>query len=89
MEPVPGTEETIPCQLLINATGFVGAEPALAAAFGVDLTGRGNLAADGQGFATDVPGVFACGDCRSGQSLVVKSMAEGRACAQAVADYLS
>ena len=38
---------------------------------------------------TDVPGVSACGDCRSGQSLVVKSMAEGRACAQAVADYLS
>ena len=88
MEPVAGTERTIPCQMLVNATGFVGTESALAQAFGVDLTQRGNLEADARRFSTNVPGVFACGDCRSGQSLVVKAMLEGRNCAQAVADYL-
>ena len=47
---------------------------------------RSNLAA--QGYATNVAKVFACGDCRTGQSLVVKAMADGRDCAKAVGEFL-
>ncbi len=86
MKEVPGTERTLPCELLIVAAGFIGPDPSVAAAFGVDTDGRSNLAADG--YATNVPKVFACGDCRTGQSLVVKAMTDGRECAHAVDAFL-
>jgi glutamate synthase (NADPH/NADH) small chain len=55
---------------------------------GVALDPRGNLRADTRGFATSEPGVFAAGDCRRGQSLVVWALAEGREAARAVDLYL-
>lgn len=86
MRERPGTERTIPCQMLIVAAGFLGPCPDVAEAFGVTTDARSNLAA--QGYATNVAKVFACGDCRTGQSLVVKAMADGRDCAKAVGEFL-
>lgn len=87
MRELPGTEQTLPCQLLIVAAGFVGPRAELAQSFGVDTDARSNLSTDG--YATGVEKVFACGDCRTGQSLVVKAMVDGRECAKAVDCYLS
>ena len=83
-----GSEETLPCELLLIAAGFVGCEDYVADAFGVPKTARGCLATAEGGFATASPGVFAAGDCRRGQSLVVHAIAEGRACAKEVDEYL-
>lgn len=82
LRELPGTEKTIPCEMLIVAAGFIGPRAELAQAFGVDTTDRTNIAT--QGYATSVAKVFACGDCRTGQSLVVKAMVDGRDCADAV-----
>ena len=71
-----GEEFTVDCDLVLIAAGFVGCESYTAEAFGVDLTARGVVADDH--YATNVPGVFACGDMRRGQSLVVWALREGR-----------
>ena len=78
--------DTLPCQLLIGATGFAGFEPGVCEAFGVaaDKTVR---TAPG-GYATNVEKVFAAGDMRRGQSLVVWAIAEGRSAAAEVDQYL-
>ena len=78
--------DTLPCQLLIGATGFAGCREDVCAAFGVeaDKTVR---TAEGS-FATGVEKVFAAGDMRRGQSLVVWAIAEGRAAAAEVDAYL-
>ena len=77
---------TLPADLLIMALGFSGAEEDTAAAMGLTLDSRGHLGyAD---FTTEDPRVFACGDMRRGASLVVWAIAEGRACARAVDEYL-
>ena len=86
MVEVAGTEQTIPCQLLVVAAGFLGPRADVAAAFGVDTDARSNLSA--HGYATGTAKVFACGDCRTGQSLVVKAMVDGRECAKAVDAFL-
>ena len=86
MTEVPGSEEELPCELLLVAIGFQGPEDYVAQAFGVETDGRTNLKA--QEYATSVPGVFAAGDARRGQSLVVWAIQEGRAAAQAVDRYL-
>jgi len=87
-EPVPGTERTIPAQLVLLAMGFIGPERAgLVEELGVDLDARGNIARDDT-FATDVPRVFVCGDAGRGQSLIVWAIAEGRACASEVDGFL-
>jgi glutamate synthase (NADPH/NADH) small chain len=86
MKEIPGSEETLPCGLLIVAAGFVGPEADLAQAFGVSTTARTNFAEEG--YATSAQKVFACGDCRTGQSLVVKAMVDGRECAKAVDAFL-
>ncbi len=83
---IPGSEEVLPCGLLVIAAGFIGPEAATAQAFGVETTARSNIAA--QDYATNVEKVFACGDCRTGQSLVVKAMVDGRECAKAVDAFL-
>lgn len=88
IDTIPGTEQTIPCQLLINATGFISADDALVNTFGLSLN-HGTVFTNNKTYETAVKGVFACGDCRSGQSLVVKAMLDGRACAYAVDQYLS
>lgn len=88
MKPVEGSEETLPCELLLIAAGFVGCEDYVADAFGVPKTACGCLTTADGGFATASPGIFAAGDCRRGQSLVVHAIAEGRACAKEVDEYL-
>jgi len=85
-EPVSDTDESRPAQLVLLAMGFTGPEPALLDALGVARDARGN--ADAPEFATSVPGVFAAGDARRGQSLIVWAIDEGRRCAQAVDAYL-
>jgi len=85
-EPLPGTEESHPAQLVLLAMGFTGPEPGLLDALGVARDGRGNV--DAAEFATSVPGVFAAGDARRGQSLIVWAIDEGRRCARAVDAFL-
>ena len=86
MQEIPGSEETIPCGLLVIAAGFLGPQADTAEAFGIAVDARSNFAAPA--YAASVPGVFACGDCRTGQSLVVKAMVDGQRCAAAVDAYL-
>jgi glutamate synthase (NADPH) small chain len=86
-EPVPDTGESHPAQLVLLAMGFVGPEAKLLDALGVARDARGNV--DAGEFATSVPGVFAAGDARRGQSLIVWAIDEGRRCAAAVDAYLS
>ena len=85
---VPGTEETLPCELVLLALGFTGPERApLLDQLGLALDEAGRLAC-GPGFSTSSAPVFCCGDARRGQSLVVWAIAEGRSCAAAVDAYL-
>jgi glutamate synthase (NADPH/NADH) small chain len=86
-DAVPGTEETRPAELVLLAMGFVGPEQQLLEALGVERDGRSNAAAPE--FATSVTGVFAAGDARRGQSLVVWAIDEGRRCATAVDAWLA
>ena len=86
MKEVPGTEEELPCQLLLIAAGFLGPQGYVAQAFGVEQDARSNFNAPQ--YATNVPGVFAAGDARRGQSLVVWAIQEGRAAAHEVDRYL-
>jgi glutamate synthase (NADPH) small chain len=87
-QPVPGTERELPCDLVLLAMGFTGAEAGpLTDGLGVAFDGRGNVAREG-GFATSVPGVFVAGDMGRGQSLIVWAIAEGRSAAAAVDAYL-
>ncbi|MFF4379059.1 glutamate synthase subunit beta [Kitasatospora sp. NPDC001547] len=88
-EPVPGTERAIPAQLVTLAMGFTGTDVrnGLVEQLGVDLDARGNIGRDGR-FATNVDGVYVCGDAGRGQSLIVWAIAEGRSAAAAVDRYL-
>ena len=88
MIPVEGSEETVPCGLLLIAAGFLGTEGYVPEAFGVDTDVRGNIATGGATFRTSKPKVFAAGDTRRGQSLVVHAIAEGRAAAREVDEFL-
>ena len=88
LEQVPGTEQEIPADMLLIAAGFNGCESYAAEAFGVALTER-HTAKTGDGtYRTGREKVFAAGDMRRGQSLVVWAIAEGRACAREVDGYL-
>jgi glutamate synthase (NADPH) small chain len=85
-DPIPGTEVTRPAELVLLAMGFLGPEPALVDSLGVERDERGNIATDD--YASSVSGVFAAGDARRGQSLIVWAIEEGRRCAAAVDDWL-
>jgi glutamate synthase (NADPH) small chain len=85
--PLPGTEESRPADLVLLAMGFLGPEPALLQALGVERDERGNARA--AAYATSVDGIFAAGDARRGQSLIVWAIREGRQCAAAVDRWLS
>ena len=88
---VPDSEFTLPADLVLLAMGFVSPVQSVLEAFGVDKDARGNAkaATDGQGcYATSVPKIFAAGDMRRGQSLVVWAIREGRQCARAVDEFL-
>ncbi len=85
---VAGTERILPAQLVLLAMGFLGPEQPLLDDLGVDRDARSNVKADHGDFSTSIPGVFAAGDCRRGQSLVVWAFNEGRGAAKACDRYL-
>ncbi len=85
---VAGTERVLPAQLVLLAMGFLGPEQPLLDDLGVDRDARSNVKADHGDFSTSIPGVFAAGDCRRGQSLVVWAFNEGRGAAKACDRYL-
>ena len=91
MSEVPGSESTLPADLVLLAMGFVSPVQSVLDAFGVEKDARGNAKAttDGEGcYSTSVPKVFTAGDMRRGQSLVVWAIREGRQCARAVDEFL-
>jgi glutamate synthase (NADPH/NADH) small chain len=79
---VPGTEKVLPAQLVLLAMGFLGPEQPLLDALGLERDARTNIKADFEKYTTNNPKVFACGDCRRGQSLVVWAFNEGRGAAR-------
>ncbi len=86
-DEVVGSERVIPCDMAFLAMGFLHPEPhGVLAQLGIKLDERGNVAT--QDFATNQKGVFAAGDMRTGQSLVVRCINEGRECARAVDTFL-
>jgi len=87
-EPVPGTERELPAQLVLLAMGFLGPEQELLDQLGVEKDPRGNVKAV-KPYTTSVDGVFAAGDARRGQSLIVWAINEGRQCARMVDRYLA
>ena len=88
-EEVPGSEFTLKADLILLAMGFTGPKRrGLLDRAGVDLCERGNVKADTERYATSEDGVYACGDMRRGQSLVVWAIREGRQCARAVDEAL-
>ncbi len=87
--PVPGTERVIPAQVVLLAMGFAGSEQSLLDEFHVAANERGSIAAAEGDYKTSVPKVFAAGDARRGQSLVVWAIAEGRGAAAAVNKFLA
>ena len=87
MVEIPGSEFEMECDLVLLALGFLGPEKPLLEQFGVAVDARGNVVADAD-YASSVPGVFACGDARRGQSLVVWAIWEGREAARGVDRFL-
>lgn len=76
--PIEGTEKIIPAQLVLLAMGFLGPEQFLLDQMGLEKDHRSNIKADYDDYGTSIPNVFAAGDCRRGQSLVVWAFNEGR-----------
>jgi glutamate synthase (NADPH/NADH) small chain len=88
LQAIPGTEFTIDADLVLLAMGFLGpVRNGMIEQLGVQLDPRGNVST-GENYMSSVPGVFAAGDMRRGQSLVVWAIAEGRKAAQAIDKYL-
>ena len=81
-QKVPGTERVLPAQLVLLAMGFLGPEQPLLDALNVERDTRTNIKAEHEKYTTSLPGVFAAGDCRRGQSLVVWAFNEGRGAAR-------
>ena len=91
MSEIAGSERVFPADLVFLAMGFVSPVAGMLEAFGIEKDTRGNAKAstDGTGcYTTNVKGVFAAGDTRRGQSLVVWAIREGRQCARAVDEFL-
>jgi glutamate synthase (NADPH/NADH) small chain len=85
---VAGSEKAHPADIILLAMGFMGPESPLVDQFGLDKDPRSNIAAEYDKFATSKPGVFAAGDGRRGQSLIVWAIDEGRRAAREVDRYL-
>lgn len=88
MTEVAGSEKVLNAELVLIAAGFLGTQKYVADAFGVKLNERTNVAADQENYATSVERVYAAGDVRRGQSLVVWAIREGREVARAVDESL-
>ena len=87
MVPVPGSEKTLPCDLLLIAAGFLGCEDATLSRFSLTADRRGRLLpADGTHHLGGK--LFSAGDMRNGQSLVVRALADGRAAAMEIHEWL-
>jgi glutamate synthase (NADPH/NADH) small chain len=87
-EAIPGTEFELDVDLVLLAMGFTGpVRTGLVDDLGLNLDQRGNIATD-EKYMSSVPGIFAAGDMRRGQSLVVWAIAEGRKAARGVDEYL-
>jgi glutamate synthase (NADPH/NADH) small chain len=84
----PGSEETRPAQLVLLAMGFLGPEQPLLKELSVAVDARTNIRAEHEKYATNLAGIFAAGDCRRGQSLVVWAINEGRGAARECDRYL-
>jgi glutamate synthase (NADPH/NADH) small chain len=85
---VPGTERVLQCDLVLLAMGFLGPEDPVLSQLRVERDPRSNAKAEYGQFNTNIPGVFAAGDCRRGQSLVVWAINEGRGAARECDRYL-
>jgi glutamate synthase (NADPH) small chain len=85
---IPNTEKVLPAQLVLLAMGFLGPEQPLLEALGIERDARSNVKAEHEKYTTSIPGVFAAGDCRRGQSLVVWAFNEGRGAARECDLYL-
>jgi glutamate synthase (NADPH/NADH) small chain len=85
---IPGTEKSRPAQLVLLAMGFLGPEQSLLKDLKVETDPRSNIRAEYEKYATNMPGLFAAGDCRRGQSLVVWAIEEGRGAARECDRYL-
>jgi glutamate synthase (NADPH/NADH) small chain len=85
---VAGSEKVLPADIVLIAMGFMGPEGGLVEQFGLEQDNRSNIAAEYDKFATSKEGVFAAGDGRRGQSLIVWAIDEGRRCAREVDSYL-
>jgi glutamate synthase (NADPH/NADH) small chain len=88
LKEVPGTEKEWKCELVLLALGFTGSETTLAEQFGIRMDQRTNIQASEENYKTNVEGVFAAGDQRRGQSLIVWAISEGREAAYHVDSYL-
>ena len=88
LKEVPNTEKEWECELALLALGFTGAEKTLAEQFGLEMDFRTNIQASTKNYATNVPGIFAAGDMRRGQSLIVWAISEGRQAAHHIDTYL-
>jgi glutamate synthase (NADPH/NADH) small chain len=84
----PGTEKTRPAQLVLLAMGFLGPEQALLKELKLETDARSNIKAEHEKYSTSIKGIFAAGDCRRGQSLVVWAINEGRGAARECDRYL-
>jgi glutamate synthase (NADPH/NADH) small chain len=87
-QEVEGTTRTLPCDLALLALGFLGPEKTIVEHFALETDARSNVKADHGTFTTNVPGIFAAGDMRRGQSLVVWAINEGRGAARECDRYL-
>jgi len=87
-KPVPGSEKVLPAQLVLLAMGFLGPEQPLLDALKLERDPRSNVKAEFEKYTTNIKGVFAAGDCRRGQSLVVWAFNEGRGAARECDRYL-
>ena len=85
---IPGSEEVFPCDLVFLSMGFLGPESAVSEMLGLEHDSRGNYKAEHGAFRTNHDKVFAAGDCRRGQSLVVWAINEGRGAARAIDEAL-
>jgi glutamate synthase (NADPH/NADH) small chain len=81
-QKIPGTEKVLPAHLVLLAMGFLGPEQPLLDALKIERDARTNVKAEHEKYTTSIPGVFAAGDCRRGQSLVVWAFNEGRGAAR-------
>lgn len=89
MEEVSGSEQFFPAQLVFLALGFLGPESEVLKTLDVEVDGRTNIQTPPKQYSTNVPGVFAAGDCRRGQSLIVWGISEGRGAAAEIDSWLT